>query len=145
MEIKITLYAYIFFVAILSLASYKKGIYIIWFTFLFVPTIILETLMSELRWPMETMLMLASVVMELRLKERRILWASFFVENQRAVLAYLFVSLMIVFLSQTVPLIEQLRLLFVEMVMLLFALQTFLLVQTEYGSAMILKKYCVPQ
>ncbi len=140
MEIKITLYAYIFFVAILSLASYKKGIYIIWFTFLFVPTIILETLMSELRWPMETMLMLASVVMELRLKERRILWASFFVENQRAVLAYLFVSLMIVFLSQTVPLIEQLRLLFVEMVMLLFALQTFLLVQTEYGSAMILKK-----
>lgn len=134
MAIKGLLYIYILLVTSVSLASYKKGIYLIWLTLLFVPTIILEQIIL-FRLPMTTILLLGSVISEMRFKDRRTLWNDFITENQKAILAYLFVSVIIVLLSQTVPIEVQLRQLLGEISMLLFALQTFMLVKDDINSS----------
>ena len=139
MGIRGLFYLYILLVASVSLASYKKGIYLIWLTLLFIPTIILEQWI-KLGMPLMTVLMFCSVIMELRLVERRSLWRDFFVDNQKAILAYLFIAFVIIFLSQTVPVIEQFRCLCCEIAMLLFALQTFILVKSDIQVASTLRK-----
>lgn len=131
---------YILFVASVSLMSYKKGIYLVWLTFLFVPTIILEQTI-KMQLSMETILLFGSVVSEMRFEERRTYWKDFFLENQKAIIAYLFVSITIVLLSQTVPLNVQFKRVFEEICMLLFALQTFILVKNEYSSAFTLRRF----
>ncbi len=132
-------YLYIIISVSVSLVSYKKGIYLIWLTFLFVPTIILEQKVG-MNIILETILMLSSVISELRHIERRNLWKQFVSDNQNAILAYLFVSLVIVFLSQTVPVETQLRNILTEIAMLLFSLQTFLLVKSDERCASVLKR-----
>ena len=139
MGIRGLFYLYILLVASVSLASYKKGIYLIWLTLLFIPTIILEQWI-KLGMPLMTVLMFCSIIMELRLVERRSLWRDFFVDNQKAILAYLFIAFVIIFLSQTVPVIEQFRCLCCEIAMLLFALQTFILVKNDIQAASALRK-----
>lgn len=138
MGIRGLFYFYILFVASVSLVSYKKGIYLIWLTLLFIPTIILEQWI-KLGMPMMTVLMFSSVIMELRLVERRSLWRDFFSDNQKAILAYLFIALVIIFLSQTVPILEQFRCLCCEIAMLLFALQTFIMVRNDIQTASALR------
>ena len=88
---------------------------------------------------LETILMLGSVISELRYIERRNLWKQFVTENQKAILAYLFISIIIVLLSQTVPVDTQLRSLLTEIAMLLFSLQTFMIVKSEVKCASVLK------
>lgn len=73
-----------------------------------------------------TILMIISVVSEFRFNERRQLWQEFLTDNKRPIAIYLCVSLLIVLFSQTVPLTIQLRRLFDEIIILSFALQTFL-------------------
>ena len=138
MAIKGLLYLYVLFVASVSLLSYKKGIYLIWISFLFIPTIILEQWI-KLSIPMEVILMIGSVVSEFRFKERRVIWSEFFVQNKKAIIAYFFVSLVIVFFSQTVPLGIQFRNFLTEVAMLLFSLQTFLLLKDNERPAKTLR------
>ena len=130
---------YILFVASVSLLSYKKGIYLVWLTFLFVPTIILEQPI-KLRLSMETILMLGSVISEMRFNERRKYWNSFFTDNQKAIIAYLFLSFTIALLSQTVPLKVQFLRVLDEIAILLFVLQTFILVKNEEPPAFTLRR-----
>ena len=130
---------YILFVASVSLMSYKKGIYLVWLTLLFVPTIILEQKVG-MNIILETFLMLGSVISELRFIERKNLWKQFASDNQKAILAYLFVSLLIVLLSQTVPVKTQLRTLLTEIAILMFSLQTFVLVKFDERCAIVLKR-----
>lgn len=131
------LFLYIIFTAIVSLMSYKKGIYLIWLTFLFVPTIILEQSIIR-NISLETILMLGSVISELRYSERRNLWKQFVSENQKAIIVYFFISFAIILMSQTVPISTQIKQLFGEIVMLLFALQTFMLVKNEIQTSSVL-------
>ena len=138
MAIQRLLYLYILFVASVSMVSYKKGIYLIWATLLFVPTIILEQII-KMRLSMLTILLLGSVISELRYSERRTAWKDFFSYYQDAIILYLFVSLTIVFFSETVPLSVQFIRLAEEIAMLLFALQTFFLVKDNEKSALALK------
>lgn len=138
MAIQRLLYLYILFVASVSIVSYKKGIYLIWITLLFVPTIILEQII-KMRFSMLTILLLCSVISELRFGERRTAWKEFISNNQRAIIIYLFISFTIVFLSQTVPLSVQLMRLIEEITMLLFALQTFFLARNNEKSALAFK------
>lgn len=138
MAIQRLLYLYILFVASVSIVSYKKGIYLIWITLLFVPTIILEQII-KMRFSMLTILLLCSVISELRFGERRTAWKEFISNNQRAIIIYLFISFTIVFLSQTVPLSVQLMRLIDEITMLLFALQTFFLARNNEKSALAFK------
>ena len=138
MAIQRLLYLYILFVASVSIVSYKKGIYLIWITLLFVPTIILEQVI-KMRLSMLTILLLGSVISELRFGERRTVWKEFFSNNQKAIIVYLFISFTIVFLSQTVPLNVQFIRLVEEISMLLFALQTFFLAKSNEKSGLALK------
>lgn len=138
MAIQRLLYFYILFVASVSIVSYKKGIYLIWITLLLVPTIILEQII-KMRLSMLTILLLGSVISELRFGERRTAWKEFFSNNQNAIILYLFISFTIVFLSQTVPLDVQFIRLVEEIAMLLFALQTFFLAKNNEKSALAFK------
>ena len=131
-------YLYILFVASVSIVSYKKGIYLIWITLLLVPTIILEQII-KMKLSMLTILLLGSIISELRFSERRTAWKDFFSNNQNAIIIYLFISFTIVFLSQTVPLNVQFIRLVEEIAMLLFALQTFFLAKNNEKSALALK------
>ena len=130
MEIKGLLYLYILFVTFISFVSYKKGIFLIWLSFLFIPTIILET---PIVWyfSVETIIMLVSVLLELIHEERRQIWGHFFSNNQKAIVLLLFLYVVITLFSETVPLPYQIACFFSEIVMLLFALQTFLTLQNE--------------
>lgn len=130
---------YILFVASVSILSYKKGVYLIWLTFLLVPTIILEQTI-KLNLSMETILLLGSVISELRYTERRTYWKKFFTDNQKAIIAYLFVSFTIVLLSQTVPMKVQFVRVLDEIAMLLFILQSFLLVKNEENTTRVFLK-----
>lgn len=140
MAIQGFIYFYILFTASVSLVSFKKGIYLIWLTFLFVPTIILEQKV-KMNISVGTILIIGSVISELRFLDRRNLWKQFITENQKAIFVYCLVSFVIVSLSQTVPIGKQLRsLLTEEIAMLMFSLQTFMLVKTEDKGASVLKR-----
>ena len=130
MAIKGLLYICILFVASVSLVSYKRGVYLIWLTLLLVPPIILLSGV-KLKLSLMTILMAGSFISEMRYSVSRNNFVTFFRDNQKAILLYLLVSFSIVFLSQTVPIGYQLRRLFDEIVMLLFALQTYLLVKAK--------------
>ena len=133
MAIKGILYVYILIVASVSLVSYKKGIYVVWLTLLLTPLVVLQTGI-KMRLSLMTILLLGSVISELRFRERRTDWMSFISSNQKAIILYLTISFSIVFFSQTVPIGYQLRRVFDEIVMLLFALQTFLLFRDDDGN-----------
>ena len=92
-----------------------------------------------MRLSMLTILLLGSVISELRFGERRTAWKEFFSNNQNAIILYLFISFTIVFLSQTVPLDVQFIRLVEEIAMLLFALQTFFLAKNNEKSALAFK------
>ncbi len=130
MAIKGLLYLYIMLTAMVSLMSYKKGIYMVWLTFLFVPTVILEQSIN-LRLPMLLILMFGSVVSELRFYERRDRWREFISDNQKAIILLLFVSFVIVLMSETVPIGMQLRRVLLEITTFAFAIQTLLLVKED--------------
>lgn len=143
MAIKGLLYIYIILTAMVSLMSYKKGIYMVWLTFLFIPTIILEQPI-KLHLPMELILMLGSVISEWRYSDRRSRWREFFLDNQKAIILFFFISLAIIFMSETVPKGFQLRRFLLEISMILFAVQTFLLVKDdETTSSRLLLLICV--
>lgn len=138
MAIQRLLYLYILFVASVSIVSYKKGVYLIWITLLFIPTIILEQII-KMRFSMLTILLLGSVISELRFCKRRTAWKEFFSNHKNVIIIYLFISFTIVFLSQTVPLDVQFIRLVEEIAMLLFALQTFFLAKNNEKSALAFK------
>lgn len=138
MAIERILYLYLLLVVSVSLVSYKKGIYLIWLTILFVPTIILEQII-KMRLSMLTILLLCSVFSELRFSDRRTAWKEFLSNSQNAIILYLFIAFTIVFLSQTVPLKVQFIRVVEEIAMLLFALQTYFLANKEDKSALTLK------
>lgn len=140
MGVKGLLYLFVLLVASVSLVSYKKGVYLIWLSFLFIPSIILEQWL-KFTIPVMTVLMLGSVISEMRFSERRLLWKDFFSGKEKGIIAYLFVSLVVIFLSQTVPVGIQLRGLLNELAMLSFAIQTFMLVKTEEGAVLMLKRF----
>lgn len=139
MPIRGLLYLYILIIGSVGLISYKKSIYLIWMTLLFVPTIVLE---QSLKFGLsaECYIMYASVFSELVHRDRRQCWISFFTSNQNAVILYLLVSLTIIFLSQTVPIKTQFQQLLTEIAMLVFVLQTFLLVTDQPASAFSLRR-----
>lgn len=138
MGIKIYLYIYILFIFSISLFSYKKGIYLIWLTILFIPTVILERSIN-LGLSMMTILVMGSVVFELKNKERRHLWITFINDNQRAVILYFIISLFTVFFSQTVPITYQFRYFFVELTILVFSIQTVLCLRDNKKAVSVLK------
>jgi len=139
MPIRGLLYLYILFIGSVGLISYRKSIYLTWMTILFVPTILLE---QNLKFgiPAEGYIMYASVFSELIRKKRRVYWISFFTHIQSAILLYLLISLIIIFLSQTVPIKNQLQQLLIEIAMLLFVFQTFLHVKDQPASAFSLRR-----
>ena len=126
MGFKIYLLLYILSVASVSLLSYKKGICLIWISFLFIPTIILET---NIKLRAETILMLGSIISELRFRKRRVEWIKFFTDHRLFISVFFTVSVMIVFLSETVPIKHQLKCVIDEIAFLLFAVQTFMFVK----------------
>lgn len=125
MSLKVLLYIYILFVTIISFSSYKKGIYLIWLTLLLTPIIILQTGI-KLGVSMMTLLMLESIVSELRFSERRTLWRSFVEGNHNIIVLYIIVSMATVFFSQSVPIGIQMHRVLDEMSILLFSLQSYL-------------------
>ena len=133
------IFIYVLVIATVSLISYKKGNYLIWSSFLFVPTILLEQPLF-MGIAVMVVLMIGSVISEMRYSKRRLLWINFFLENEKAVLLYISVSFIILFMSQTVPLGFQARSLLVEIAMFLFALQTFLLVKSGEVQSLFLRR-----
>ena len=126
MAIRGILYFYILLVAAISLLSYKKGIFLIWLTFLLTPIMILVSGI-KLGLSLMTVLMIISVGSEFRFNDRRRLWKEFLTNNQKAITVYICISLSIVFLSQTVPLKTQLHRLLDEFAIIIFSLQTFMI------------------
>ena len=122
------LYLYILLVLSVSIVSYKRGIYLIWITLLMFPPILLQYGI-KLNLSFITILMICSFFSEMRFAKSRAYYSSFITENQKAIILYLLVSFFILFMSQTVPVGIQLSRLFDELVMMLFALQTYLLVK----------------
>lgn len=137
MAIKGLLYIYILFVAVVSVFSFKRAIYLIWITVLLLPPIVLLTGI-KLHLSFITILMLGAFVSEILFSKGFKHYKSFWVRHQRAILLYFIISISIAVFSQTVPVTYQLRRLFAEIAMLIFALQTFLLVKKEQNASKVL-------
>ena len=134
MIIKLLLYLYILFVASVSYYSYKKGCYLVWLTVLLFPPIILF-MGTKIKIPFIHVLMLPSVLLELRYYKNRLLYNGFIVQHKKAILFYLIFLLCIVLMSQTVPILTQLKIFINEIIFLSFALQTFLLATNNRKAA----------
>ena len=137
MSIKLLLYLYILFVASVSILSYKKGCYLVWLTVLLFPPIILY-METKIKIPFIHVLMLTSVLLELRYYKNRLLYGGFIVQHQKAIFFYFTFTLCIVLMSQTVPILTQFKLFINEIIILLFALQTFLIVTNNRTVAVVL-------
>ncbi len=134
MAFKGVLYLYIALLASVSLLSYRKGLYLVWLTLLLFPLVILQTGI-KLHLSLMAVLMLGSVISELRFSESRSIYSGFVHNNLRAILLFGLVSLCVAFMSQTVPLGTQLRIVLNEFIAFSFALQTFLLLKRDANAA----------
>lgn len=127
MSIKVLLYLYIVFVFFISLSSYKKGIYLIWATLFMFPTILVQMTMN-LYMSFLNILIIGSFFSEI-LRGNLTDYKIFFAKHKNAIGWYVVVSLAILFMSQTVPLGYQFRRFINEVCILLFSIQTLLLIK----------------
>lgn len=133
---------YILIVLLLGLVSHKKSIYLVWLTLLVTPIIILVHGV-KLHLSFMSCLMLCSIFVWIRFPNNRIYFIQFIKEHSKALLLYIFISLSIVCLSQTTPIINQLRLLLSELIVVLYSIHIFcFLKHSRNSSKMLLSIIC---
>lgn len=138
MSIKILIYLYSLFFTVVSLTSYKKGIYLLWVSVLFIPWLVLANRIFGGIQLIEV-LICVSLTSQFLSKDNNH-FPKYLYMHKEAILVYLFVALCVILFSTVVPLPKQFTSLRRESLFILFGIQTFFLVKKESLSSNILLK-----
>lgn len=130
MAIKYFLILYILFVVLVSVLSPKKGFYLTWITILLTPPIIL-LMQIKLYLSLMSVLMLVSICFGLRSLE----YKSFIKRHQFVISIYFIVTIATILFSETVPIKNQFPIALAEMVTLMFAAFSYLLLRENQQMA----------
>lgn len=129
MNLKIVFFFYIILFSFISFWSYKKGIYLLWMTLLFVPWMIL---VQGIAGGMSIIVVLSvvSICSELLTSRDRLLY-NFISSHNLAVITYLVIVFSVLLFSEGTPIRYQFMCLVGEIAFLLFGFQTYLLVRND--------------
>lgn len=128
MVIKLILIIYILFVSVVSFMSHKKGILLVWLTFLVMPTVLLHWGVV-MRMSFQNILMVISIFSVMRILYHDAVFRQFVSNNTISILIYLTVMLIVTLFSDTVPISIVLRRWLNEIIMLIFGIFTFLIIK----------------